>query len=260
MGTIYRGTPVPQIQDQIFDFDPQRGRVYRTNYRGISQGQMLSYWETYIGLGMAARVTFHMGDTASLEVEDSTQAYTIDVWQILGNEESRDGLSHPALIAALGSSADDYIALMREHLANNDKESDVFAADGDLYGLDAAVKRFYSLQARGSTEYRHGQYVLRHSTNAPNRWAVNISDSGVDEVYTPAQLLTEVQDGSLWVYPLPGRLAYKLGAIASPTAQTNYLWGWLKSASTETSAANNRVDITTEYTLEQFSTDYYTAY
>lgn len=255
---IKRGDPTPFLQDLVYEFDPQRGHITRLFLRGASQTLMSNLRQDYVRNGIACRLTYHQGDTASLETEDSTQQYTLDTWQIVGNEESRDGLSHPTVLALC---SDDQIALIRQHLNNEDKSSDVFDTGGDLNALQGtAIPRFYSLQQRGSTEYRHGQYVLRHVTNAPSRWNSNIADFGVDQIYTPAQLLTEVQDSGLWIYPLPARLAYKIGHIPIPTFQAGYQWGWLKGASTETTAANNRIEIATEYVLEQWSTDYYAPY
>src|SRR5690606_6075756 len=106
-------------------------------------------------------------------------------------------------------------------------------------------------------EYASYNYVLRHTTNVSNRWNVNIADINVNRLYTTAQLLSEAQNAGLWNYPLPPRLAYKINAIAVPTVQSGYLWSWLKSASSEASAANNRVNIVTEYALDQWSTDLY---
>ena len=266
MGTrpsTLRGDIAPQLQQEVYDWDPARGYVFRAKYKGASQAQMLALQNGYINLGIASRLTFNQGDTAEIEADDSTQSYLIDTWQILGNEESRDGLSHPALISALLAASvvpENVIASARQHIENNDDPVALFAVGGDFYGSPAALKRFYNLQVRGSTEYRHAQYVLRHTTNAPCRWRTNIADVGIDKIYTTSELLTETQDAGLWVYPMPGRLAYKISAIPAPASQAAYLWGWLKGGSTETTSSNNRIDITTEYVLEQWSTDYYLPY
>jgi hypothetical protein len=259
-----RGILAPLLQATSKIFDPQRGWIYRYEYRGASQYQMELLAQSYANQGMPLSLKLNQGDSASLEVEDPTQSFTIDTWEIVGNEESRDGLGHPTLINSLvgGFVVDDVIEAMRRNLNANVKPSDVFSSSGDLFGAGPVVQLFYSLQVRGSTEYRHGQYVLRHKTNVPNRWNINIADIGIDTIYTTAQLLSETTDASLWIFPLPGRLQYKLGriasdAIASNPGAANYQWGWLKSASTETTAANNRVDISTEYTFELWTTGYY---
>lgn len=260
MRSTIRGSLLPFLQAETWDFDPARGYAHRLDYKGASQAQMLALQQDYVRAGIACRLAYHQGDTSSLSVEDSTQQFTLDSWQMMANEESRDGLGHPSLTSALANGGYDVEVILqktREHLANNESPQTLFAAGGDFFGAPAILQRFYRLQFRGATEYRRVQYVLRHTTNAPNRWSRNISDIGKDCIYTEAQLLTEVQSASLWIYPLPYRLAYKIAAIPAPTAQANYLWGWLKDGSTETTAANNRIEITTEYVLEQWSTDYY---
>lgn len=234
---------------------------------------MLALQQAYIAAGVACRLTYEQGDSATLSIDDATYSYTIDSWEIVGNEESRDALAHPNLIngiLALGAyNPFSVIAAMRQDLANEVPPHTIpggstpgaFDAAGDLFTFaGTVVERFYNLQVNGSSEYRRQQYVLRHKTNVPCRWTTNIADFGIDAIYTTAKLLTEVQNAALWVFPLPPRLAYKISQIPIPTAINNYLWGWLKSASTETTAAHNRVDITTEYTLEQWSTDYYSPF
>jgi len=254
---ILRGTLLAQLQNETWDFDPARGWRHGMDYLGISQANMQILQQAYANDGIACRLVYRMGGNASLDVDDSTMSYTIDTWQILGNEESRDGLSHPGLAYALaGFDVGKVIAYMRKALAEDKCSTDAFATGQPLNGTPAAAVRFYDLQTRGSTDYRHGQYVLRHTTNAPNRWGVNVADFGIDQIYTSGQLLTEAQNSAAWIYPLPGRLAYKIGAIPTPYYRANYLWGWLKSASIETTGSNNRVDIATEYCLDQWSTDY----
>ena len=256
---IIRGNILAQLQSEQFLWDSSRGFVHRSNYHGVSQDNMRILQDGYIAAGIASVLDYTQDGCARLDVEDSTQSYLIDTWQILGNEEGRDGLNHPGLTLALTAAslnAPKIIAAARQHLENNDDPTTLFGTGGDFYGSPAILRRFYELQVRGSTEYRHGQYVLRHTTNAPNRYSANISDFGVDQIYTPAELISECSDGGAWVYPLPSRLAYKISNIAVPTYQANYLWGWLKGASTETTAANNRIEISTEFICEQWSTDY----
>lgn len=254
---VYRGSLLPYLQDEVWDFDPTRGFIHRMNFKGASPAQVLALQQDYARLGIACRLAYNQGGTAGLEVEDSTMQYTIDVWELVGNSEARDGLSHRKLLAL---ATNEQIAMIRQHLENNDKPSDAFQ-DPDLEAkAGTLVQTFYELQQRGSTEFRQGQYVLRHKTNAPNRWGANIADFGVDQIYTVSQLLSEAMSSALWRLPLPGRMAYKIARLPPPTYNTGYMWGWLKSASTETTAANNRVEISTEYTLEQWSLAYYDPY
>jgi hypothetical protein len=219
---------------------------------------MANLQNTYVNLGIACRLIALQGDTSMLEIDDSSYSNLIDSWEIVANEESRDGFEHPKMKAA-GATATQ-ISKMRQFLESN-TDSAVAFADAGLSALAATnAQGLYILQQLGSTNYRRGQYVLRHRTNAPSRWAANVADIGVDKIYTTSQLLSEVTSSGLWVYPLPFRMQYKISSIPSPGTYSNYQWGWLKSATTETTAPNNRIDLMTEYTLELWSTIYYDPY
>lgn len=272
-----KGSLAALLQEESWVYDPSRGVGYRATYRGASQAQMRDLAQTYVNAGISCVLTYNQGDTATLEIDNTTNsgsgagdglASTVDTWQIVGNDLSMDALSHPALFNGIAaaypsaplSSIYGVINQMRAYLYDKVPEATAFGDSGLLNGAPDICKRFYRLVIVGQDEYRRAQYVLRHTTNAPNRYSVNVADFGVEQIYSTAELLTECQDGALWYYPMPGRLAYKISAIPVPTAQTNYLWGWLKSPSTEITAANNRIEITTEFTLEQWSTDFYTPY
>lgn len=238
-----------------------RGLIIRQRYRGLSQAQMAALANDYILSGLSCQLVYNQGDTATLEILDATNSYTIDSWQIVGNEECRDVLSHPTILNLL---TENEIGQIREGLNNVPSSStpadDIVSPLGLGSGDAATVTRFVTLALSGQSEYRRAQYVLRHTTNVPNRWTVNIADFGIEQIYTTAQLLTEVQNAALWIFPLPYRMAYKISNIGVPIARSNYLWGWLKGPSTETTAANNRIEINQEYCLEQWSTDDYAPY
>ncbi len=249
-----RGSVAPLLQHESRDFDPTHGFLYRYDFRGLSLQQMINLQGDYIRDNIACRLTFRNG-VADLEVEDSTQQFTIDTWQILGNEVQLSILSHPTILAMDLDNHD--LRVLSTAFQNQDQDwDDVYSQMHDI-GNSIVLERFYSLYLRGTTDYQRGQYVLRHTTNAPSIWSQNVADTNVDTIYSTAQLLSEVQNSGLWIFPLPGRLAYKIGAIPVLGPQANYEFGWLKHAATETTAANNRIDISTEYTLELWTTDLY---
>jgi hypothetical protein len=256
-GVAINGSLLPFLQRYSIDFDPQRGFVYLYEYKGAQQTALEAQQMAYARSSIASRLTYNQGGVSVLEVTDSTHQYVLDVWQLIGNDESRDALSHPTM-AQLAT--DLQIAVIRQHLQNYDSATDAFQ-DSQLANLaGTAAQRFYVLQERGQTDYRKGQYVLRHTTNAPGVWGQNISDFGVEQIYTPSQLLSECSDSGLWINPLSERLQFKIANIPYPAYQPYFQFGWLKGQSTETTTAFNRVDITQEYVLEQWSTDYYAPY
>ena len=277
--TIVKGDASPQLKLQKAKFDPVRGYSYFYEYEGQDQVEMLNIWLTTTGAlssgacpGLASELTFER-DRAFLSVSDPTAEYTIDSWGVHASEETRDLFSHPNIVAAIGNSlgygdpsVDAFVAI-RTAVENGTSRVNLLLLP-DLAGLSTpAIKillQFYNLYMQGTTGYRHQQYVLKHRTNVSNRWNVNISDVGIDQIYTPAQLFTEVDDPTLWIFPLPGRLQYKLALIPVPFTggydTGSYQWGWLKSSSTELGEALNRVNIETDYTLELWSLALYNPY
>lgn len=258
-----RGNNLPQLQQEIWDFDPIRGYIHYQTWRGASQAWMLAQQQGYVRSGIACRLIYHQGDTATLEIDDSSQTYVIDSWEMVGNDEARDGLSHPSLILGLVAASEDpekVISVMRKNLAEETDPTVLFGTGGDLNGKPTICQEFYRLQMRGSTEYRRAQYVLRHKTNAPNVASPNIADFNVDAVYSPSSFLTEIASALLWAFPCPSYLLYRAAHIPAPAAIANYNWGWLKSNSTTINAPHNRIEICQEYVLEQWSSDYYPVY
>lgn len=264
--TIIRGSLAAFLQRETYKYDPLRGFTHTFSFKGASQANMLALFNAYTTQGIACDLTYEH-DIALLDVDDQTQQYTLDNWQLLGNEESRDGLSHPALLAICSA---EQIAELRTGIENAalpastntvDQIIAKILAGGSLASItDAGQKTvltaFLGLQFRGSTDYRKGQYVLRHTTNAPNNFVQNVANTGVDTIYTTAQLLAECQNSSFWINPIPAGISNSIGFIDTeqrPATQPDYLWGWLKSTSTYNTAANNRIEITTEFTLEQWS-------
>lgn len=250
---IKRGDLQPFLQSETWDYSPTTGYLYHAEYKGASQDLMLSLQQDYVRGKIPCRLTNHQGGACTIEVEDPTQQFTLDTWQTVGNEENISLLSHP-LIVAMDLNQHDQIKLARAFQDQDQEWDDVFSQMDEIDPtVDATLSVFYSQQLRGSTEFRRAQYVLRHTTNAPNVSADNVADVGVNQIYTMAQFLSEIQDTGLWTVPCPPNLVYAFGAIPVPPPQENYLWGWLKSSPTRTLAANNRIDISTDYTLYQWS-------
>lgn len=266
MDTIKRGSLFPQSQKVIIRYDPQSGIVIDNDWKGAGQPEMLALFQDYVASGIACQISYQ-NDIADLQSSDSTQQTTLDTWEVVGNEESVDGLSHPTVTQIASA---DQVAAMRAGLENITTaltttvgiitilNKPVFdgISDGDKFVL----LDFMDLQVRGSTEYRKASYCVRHTTNAPSRNLPNIADVGVNNIYTVAQFLTEVQSSALWLFPMPANLVYQIANIPTPLPKTGYLWGWLKSPPVKATAANNRINIVTEYVLEQWSVNYYAPY
>ncbi len=284
MSNTYKGKKTPILQYLDRRWSPSGGYIEEAGYRGFdtAEFQRLSIYMARNGFEYDWRTDHGIH---SLMAVDTSGANTIDVWEIALNKLSPSSLKNPLNIRALmaeGSSRADAEAIL-EDIANieagqetsvtiNNTPIIIDTYDG-LYTLlgDAGHPSGQRLMRRirtGSDAYYFSGYVLRHTTNVGNRYRRNISDIGVDHIYYTADLLTEARDPNLWVFPLPGRLQYKVQAIeddwfnrftlnGAPTIPSNYVLGWLKGGSTETTTANNRVNITTEYEFFAWSSDEY---
>lgn len=244
---IINGTLEPVKQPSEYVFDPTRGvqRVDRwesagDNLRGVAAA--------YLGLRVAYTFQPSAGKSVLVATASGPEAgqpeITTDTWQIMANEIQKDLREHPK---SLGISLPVLQQINSGIKADRDPATITPALTGDANTL-------YALLFRGTTHYALGQYVLRHTTNVSNSYGVNVADFNIDCLYTTSQLIAEASNGFSWAFPIPGRLVFKLQNIAPPTSRAGYLWSWRKLPSSETTAAGNRVEITTEYWLEQWST------
>lgn len=263
----YRGAFYAQLQSESSHFDPQRGYVYRATFKSLSAEQCEGIQNDYIQQGCECELETILGVT-TLHVVDSTQEFTLDDWQLDGENFTIDLFSHPTLLnlANLTSGSDpgeSFFGLLRDSLDNhiepfgNGSVYTTFISLGWSVDEATTIAKFYTLYLRGSDQYENDMdgsgYVLKHTTNVSNRWQTNIADNNVGQIYSTAELLSEVQDSSLWTNPIPPRLAFKIANFPPPVPQPDYFWGWRKSRSNEGTAANNRVGIGTNYTLALWS-------
>lgn len=247
MGKItVNGTVQPVRQPLKVSYDPQRGLQITipwesagNNLGGVAaqyQSQRVAYeWE-----GSERKSTLiATASGGQLGIPD----LTTDTWEILGNEIQKSLLEHPT-VEALGR---DTIRNIQFFVDNPDL--DPTTGSPPLTGIALSA---YERMIKGATHYALGQYVLRHTTNVSNNYGINVADFNIERIYTTSQLIGETTNANSWIFPMPGRLVYKLQTLAAPAFQSGYLWGWRKLPSTETTTAGNRVGIVTEYWLEQW--------
>lgn len=259
MSVTQRGTNAALLQRILRRYSPTGGSVTENEFAGFGPAQMLILAQQFEASGIEYEWETRYG-RHSMRAVDSSGATTIDLWEIGINKLSPSSFGNPRNMAAIAQSelmviAKAYTGGMKIAEAAQALQEDTGFSYPD--SLSDAGYRLYERTQKGSADYYTEGYVLRHTTNVSNRYSANIADFNINCIYTTAQLLSEVQNPSLWVYPMPGRLAYKLNALPAPPFQPFYLWGWLKSASSESTSANNRVNIVTEYELAHWSTDEY---
>lgn len=272
MATTLRGTKSPLLQWFESNFDPTSGYTYGQEYRGFDYDQMVALGNSFTALGVSAKLRYQSGE-AVLTLNDATGTVVVDKWEVGVDEERPSIFENPLFMGTISGAADrsTLLTLMRNALQNGDPLNNSWNAlvtpnaDGTpsafttaSNGVNLAIlKEYFDDYNLGVTNYIRGKYRLRHTTNAPARWNANIADFNVERAYTIAQLLAETQNKTLWVLPLPGYLAYKILNYAIPQARTNYAFGAFKLRSNATTAAYNRVEITTEYIIDNINTNLY---
>lgn len=136
-------------------------------------------------------------------------------------------------------------------------------------GGNADAVRLYKRIIYGGTHYLESTYSLKLTEVVSPLYAVQISDIGVEQIYTSDQIYDEaIANGT----PLPDRYLYKLEQIeANPKevgqgylddggSASDYAFGWLKFASTERENGDSKIEIETHWTLALWSTYEYTEY
>jgi hypothetical protein len=294
---IKRGSDEPLLQKQSFSNDQTGGGSYTEEWRGISTAKMTAKWNGLVYTCRKATMEWK-NDVASATFEWSggtdgagslnSKAVTQDRWECPEPKSEKDLLTHPQLIYAINSQLSptatqlyDILFIMRQYAekakSNPSSDSaektfrDALEDYLDTQGLSSPPLTLYSstnflrlwhLYANDQTHYQSSQYALRHTTSAPNGWALNVADLNCNCIYTTSQMLAECGNSSLWNFVLPGRLDFKLSAASSAFAavtptRANFQIGWLKSASAESAVGRGRIEIQTGFVLDQWSTDVY---
>jgi hypothetical protein len=258
MNVRINGSLAPQSQAPEIVYDPNRGQIITQRWESAGDN-LLPIANACIQARMDYRYVRSQHKSSLVANAAASQLgyadVICDVWTIQANEIQKALQEHPGFQAmeaahpgTLGYVARD-VDLYNQGMAPGTPAPDSGAMPQSGY--------LFNLLIKGTAHYALGQYVLKHSTNVSNTYSANISDVNVERIYTTEQLLAETTNSGLWTYPLPGRLQYKLQNIPAPAAQTNYLWSWRKLPSTESTSANNRVEISTEYWLELWHTFIY---
>lgn len=276
MPTIYRGTKAPLLQWFESNFDPSSGFTYNQEFKGFDFDQMVAKGDYYTQFGVSAKLRFEAG-VATLTLSDATGTVVVDKWEIAIDEERPSIFENPLFLNVIAAAANRSLVItkMRNALQNGDPTSNgwdallaetsdpsskppfVSFSDAAQGASLSALKGYFDDYNLGVTNFIRGKYRLRHTTNAPNRWNANIADFNVEKAYTISQLLNEAQNQTLWVLPLPGYLVYKILNYVVPSPRSNYSFGALKLRSNASTAAYNRVEITTEYLIDAINTNLY---
>ncbi len=246
------GTTQPVRQPVKITYDPSRGRIIQVGWESAGNN-LVGIANQYQALGIPYDATINARKSTLIASASGGQLgipdLTADTWEILANEIQKNIWEHRRGLALLAVNPD-LPTIIRDAIDNHKKLADI---KPPLTG-DAAT--MFNLLNKDQGHYVTGQYVIRHTTNVPNRWdpsGANVADIQILTLYDEAQLLHETTWPAYWIFPMPRRLVQKIENIAAPPFQDGYLWSWLKKPSTETTAAANHIAISTEYWLEQWS-------
>jgi hypothetical protein len=257
----WRGDSSPQLQKFSGSYSPTSGWSYDQEFAGLDPNQMQTLADTYRAVGCEYDLSYGDGK-ATLRTVDNRGNITIDTWEIGVNHTSKSSLQNPnngvalAYQEIIARAIKDGSSLDAARQSLEDDTGDVYA--DDIESVPAAM-RLRKRMLNGQDSYNFDQYVLRHTTNASNRGYYNVADANVNKIYTYSQFLNEIMDGGYWFFPAPTEILSALSVIFGnlATAGANFLQGALKSGSPRSTAANNRVNIVTEYTIDVWSSDEY---
>ena len=257
-----RGDGYPLLQKFTGRYSPTSGWSYDQEFSGLDLTLMQNLANTYGALGCEYELSYGDGK-ATLRTVDNRGNITIDTWEIGVNHTSKGSVQNPNNGVAIayreiiaralkdGISLDEAVQALDDDLGDNVYPEDITT--------NPAAMRLWARLQLGQDAYNFDQYVLRHTTNASNRGYYNVADNNVNHIYTYSQFLNEITNNGYWFFPAPPEILGALSVIfwGLATADSYFLQGALKGGSPRSTAANNRVNIVTEYAIDVWSIDEY---
>lgn len=254
---IINGTTNPILTATHETYDPQHGIVRTEEWESAGDnldGTAKTFRDARIGYqytynGRRSKLTTN---ATSAKQEEFNQI-TTDTWQLLATEVARDIKHHPKVQQFTKAQLQDVLQAVEDFQSGGEP---------DISGFSEDQTRVYTHIVFGFTSYIATEYVMRHTTSVANVFEENVADEGVGSVYSFANLESEITNQQLWTFPCPPRLLQKMDELenaflAGESIPEGFTMGWRKTASTETTAANSRIDISTEYQLGLWSTFLY---
>lgn len=268
-----KGATGPTREPVSYTFDPREGYQSEISYNGTNaamQGLSAQFAaslirHSYKELGDGfARVTIEApgAGTGGGSVSDET---VVDVWEMPSGEIDRDIFEHPDVIDGVTDDLKVLINAAYDEFRNPTKKSSWFrSADGTItynFVLPTAIENdetanaVFNLKKRGLNQFSQNRRILRHRRIIANNFSGDLSYANEGKLYTTEQLLEECGG---FTFPIPTRFVNKIELVSEAeqpeTAHEGFLWSWRKLQSDERTAANNKVEVVTEYHLDEWST------
>ena len=170
-------------------------------------------------------------------VLDGRAEVPINVWELIGQDINHDLYEHPLA----GGISETELAKLRKAVDQNRRGETV-----SVFPNDSNALTMYGLLSKGTDSFVRCQYVLRKSQTVTSNFTLAVSTYGVDAIWSLNQIYA--------IEPIYNRIYDTIVTIAEPTAKPGFVFGWLKKSPQITAEANNKIRITQEWWLEQWST------
>lgn len=251
---IINGTLSPVSKPTEVDFDPTRGLIMHVAYEsaGANLGGLAN---TFLNHGIAFRwVNSGVKSTLDATVSGGTAGFP-DIpqtsWQLLANEgqfsvlEGQYALQQETKFPGIAND----IKAGAAALDSGDKVTYLSILQDLPEDQQSAYTTLVSLLSRGTTHFARGQYALKRS--------VSVSNFYTGGVATESQAELILGFGEVFNFGLPGAIESMIASINQPNAQEDHVYGWRQLPSTAVTGAQNRVEISTEWWLDLWSTVLY---
>jgi hypothetical protein len=250
MGTpIVNGGQGPILKPVHVSFDPVKGATYHLHWESAGSG-VTGLMSALMNSGIAfdAEVgAAHSSLTAAITAGTNGFPDTVqDHWQLMANEVQKDIKEHPATVAMELASTGSLGLVLAAVDAFNSGTTTAPTFPG---AADPIATALFNYMKHGGTHYSLGQYVLKWTTTVSFSSTAYRNEGARELLYSTSQVLAESAP--------PFRISTAMASIASPTTVSGYYWSWRRVPSTQTTQAGNRIEIATEYWLDQWSTFVY---
>lgn len=271
---IVKGSKGPIFQGNIFTWDPRAGLQNGSQYKGVTDVMLPESGKLQLD-SVAHSLNESKGITTITLTGGSSSGGSdgpVDNWQLLGNELQKSWAEHPNSLAlevkkigTLGVLSQD-AQIFKDGkgligVISNGNVAYPAASSGTGYlpfNFDSATynqaMQLFKLLISNSDHYSKGQPVLRHTQTVGDSYLGDLPQANEEKIYTTQQLLDECAG-----YPrkLPLRLVNRIKNFPAPDDVTGYRWGWRKLPINEITVGNFKIEITTEWYLDLWSTFYY---
>jgi hypothetical protein len=258
-----KGFPGKILQSRTTRYDPTNGETVMLDWASVGAG-LQGYAGQLRRMGVPFEHTLNgvkstLTETASDAIGiGSEEIVTTQRFDIQYNEVMLDIKESPGWLSLpVGQS----VQILKDVERYKEGKSGVASGDwddGDVWGDIVTAEAYYYIMRAGVEYFPQESWVLRHTFNIPGdaeqgRGSLypGAIDSGIGEVYTAAQVLSLIPSNF-------ARTREKISSITLP-AKSGYLVGWRKQPTGETTAANNRIEVSAQYTFAQWPSILYSA-